>query len=133
MAPQSGPCQHGGSCVDGLNSYTCECAGTGYAGDDCSVNIDECAPQPCRNGGTCLDDVNDYHCNCHPAYTGKNCEVDIDECESEPCKYGGVCLQRSNASLYVAPGSPRLQVGPQPQMLLPPVFYQPFSLEAAHG
>lgn len=130
---ESGPCQHGGSCVDGLNSYTCECAGTGYAGDDCSVNIDECAPQPCRNGGTCLDDVNDYHCNCHPAYTGKNCEVDIDECESEPCKYGGVCLQRSNASLYVAPGSPRLQVGPQPQMLLPPVFYQPFSLEAAHG
>ncbi|XP_022824369.1 protein crumbs-like [Spodoptera litura] len=130
---ESGPCQHGGSCVDGLNSYTCECGGTGYAGDDCAVNIDECAPQPCRNGGTCLDDVNDYHCNCHPAYTGKNCEVDIDECESEPCKYGGVCLQRSNASLYVAPGAPRLQVGPQPQMLLPPVFYQPFSLDAAHG
>ncbi|KAJ8734395.1 hypothetical protein PYW07_014946 [Mythimna separata] len=130
---ESAPCQHGGRCVDGLNSYSCACGGTGYAGDDCELNIDECAPQPCRHGGTCVDDVNDYHCNCYPAYTGKNCESDINECESEPCKYGGVCLERSNASLYQAPGAPRLQVGPQPQMLLPTAFYQPFSLDTAAG
>ncbi|KAJ8734440.1 hypothetical protein PYW08_013690 [Mythimna loreyi] len=130
---ESMPCQHGGRCVDGLNSYSCACGGTGYAGDDCELNIDECAPQPCRHGGTCIDDVNDYHCNCYPAYTGKNCESDINECESEPCKYGGVCLERSNASLYQPPGAPRLQVGPQPQMLLPSVFYQPFSLDTAAG
>lgn len=57
--------------MDGLNSYSCECGGTGYAGADCDVNIDECAPQPCRHGGTCVDDVNDYHCNCYTAYTGQ--------------------------------------------------------------
>lgn len=57
--------------MDGLNSYSCDCGGTGFSGEDCSVNIDECAPQPCRHGGTCVDDVNDYHCNCYAAYTGE--------------------------------------------------------------
>lgn len=64
---------------------------------------------------------------------GKNCEVDVDECEGAPCKYEGVCLQRSNASLYRAADAPPLQVGPQPQMLLPPLFFQPFALERASG
>lgn len=130
---QSGPCLHGGRCIDGLNSYTCECAGTGYTGPDCAINIDECAPQPCRHGGTCIDDINDYHCTCYAAYTGKNCEVDISDCENEPCKYGGVCLERSNASLYMPEDGATVQVGHQPQMVLPDFFYQPFSYENAAG
>lgn len=64
---------------------------------------------------------------------GKNCEVDISDCEHEPCKFGGVCLERSNASLYMPEGGSRIQVGPQPQMLLPDFFYQPFSYENAAG
>ncbi|XP_013166449.1 PREDICTED: protein crumbs, partial [Papilio xuthus] len=130
---KSQPCQHGGRCADALNHYTCECAGTGYEGADCELNIDECLQQPCRNGATCLDDLNDYHCACHAGYTGKNCEVDINECEGEPCKYEGVCLERSNASLYRAPDAPPLQLGPQPHMLLPDHFYQPFSFDNASG
>ncbi|KPJ20311.1 Protein crumbs [Papilio machaon] len=130
---KSQPCQHGGRCADALNHYTCECAGTGYEGADCELNIDECAQQPCRNGGTCLDDLNDYHCACHAGYTGKNCEVDINECEGEPCKYEGICLERSNASLYRAPDAPPLLLGPQPHMLLPDHFYQPFSFDNASG
>ncbi|CAB3258977.1 unnamed protein product [Arctia plantaginis] len=130
---QSQPCLHGGRCLDGLNSYSCECAGTGYTGEDCATNIDECAPEPCRHGGTCIDDINDYHCACYAAYTGKNCEVDISDCEHEPCKFGGVCLERSNASLYMPEGAARIQVGHQPQMLLPEFFYQPFSYENAAG
>lgn len=133
MCVQSQPCQHGGRCVDELNGYACDCAGTGYSGDDCATNIDECAPRPCRNGGTCLDDVNDYHCACYPGFTGKNCETDIDECASSPCKHGGVCLQRSARALYRAPDAPALPVGPQPHMLLPADFYQPFSLQNASG
>lgn len=66
-------------------------------------------------------------------YLGKNCEIDINECESEPCKYEGVCLERSNASLYLPADAPPVQVGPQPQMLLPAVFYQPFAPENASG
>ncbi|OWR48962.1 crumbs [Danaus plexippus plexippus] len=130
---ESQPCSHGGQCIDGLNGYTCECAGTGYAGDDCEFNIDECASLPCRNGGTCIDDVNDYHCVCHPGFTDKNCSTDLDECESSPCLHGGVCLQRSNVSLYRAPDAPPVRVGPQPHMVLPDVFYRPFSPETAGG
>ncbi|CAH4035210.1 unnamed protein product [Pieris brassicae] len=130
---ESEPCLHGGYCADGVNSFTCDCTGTGYNGPTCETNIDECAPQPCRNAATCIDDLNDYHCMCHPGFTGKNCEIDIEECESNPCKYDGICLERSNTSLYRTPDSPPVQVGPQPHMLLPQVFYQPFSLENAGG
>lgn len=31
---QSSPCQNGGICVDGINSYTCNCNDTGYEGID---------------------------------------------------------------------------------------------------
>ena len=30
------PCQNYGTCVDGVNSYTCNCP-TGYAGDNCET------------------------------------------------------------------------------------------------
>ena len=119
--------------MDGLNSYTCDCAGTGYTGADCDVNIDECAPRPCRNGGTCHDDVNAYRCACHPGYSGRDCETDLDECASAPCQHGGVCLQRSTRALYRARDAPPLPVGPQPHMLLPAAFYQPFAPDAAGG
>ncbi|KAM3956609.1 LOW QUALITY PROTEIN: cell polarity complex component crumbs [Aphomia sociella] len=130
---ESAPCQHGGRCVDALHGYRCECGGTGFSGADCDTNIDECAPGPCAHAATCIDDLNDYRCACHPGYTGKNCEVDMNECESSPCNFGGVCLERSNASLYRAADAPPLPVGPQPHMLLPDLFYGPFTYENASG
>ena len=32
----SNPCQNGGSCVDGINLYTCNC-NAGYAGYNCEI------------------------------------------------------------------------------------------------
>ena len=32
----SSPCQNGGTCVDGINSYTCNCD-VGYAGKNCET------------------------------------------------------------------------------------------------
>ena len=32
------PCKNGATCVDGLDSYICECV-AGYAGNDCSQGI----------------------------------------------------------------------------------------------
>ena len=31
---ESGPCQNGGTCNDGIASYTCDCA-KGWTGDNC--------------------------------------------------------------------------------------------------
>ena len=32
----SSQCQNGGTCVDGINSYSCNCV-PGYAGDNCET------------------------------------------------------------------------------------------------
>ena len=31
------PCENGGTCQDGANSYTCECA-DGFEGDNCQIS-----------------------------------------------------------------------------------------------
>ena len=33
------PCQNGGTCIDGVNTYTCTCV-TGYTGPHCQIGID---------------------------------------------------------------------------------------------
>ena len=35
---EANPCEHGGTCTDGVNSYTCECA-DGYTGVNCETGI----------------------------------------------------------------------------------------------
>ncbi|CAF4921178.1 unnamed protein product, partial [Pieris macdunnoughi] len=123
------PCLHSTGCRDTPNGFRCDCE-AGWTGARCEVNITpslagDCG-RGCANGGACRG----TECDCRP---GKNCEIDIEECESNPCKYDGICLERSNTSLYQTPDSPPVLVGPQPHMLLPQVFYQPFSLENAGG
>lgn len=40
------------------------------AGDNCSVDVDECASGPCLNGGRCQDLPNGFQCHCLDGYTG---------------------------------------------------------------
>ena len=66
--------------VSDLTCYVCSCA-DGYEGDDCQIDINECAGDPCQNGATCNDLVAKYSCDCIKGYEGDNCEKDIDECD----------------------------------------------------
>lgn len=51
------PCLNSASCTNDLeNGYICRCR-DGYAGQWCSINIDECAGHNCQNGATCVDQV----------------------------------------------------------------------------
>eukprot|EP00058_Branchiostoma_floridae_P006280 XP_002591768.1 hypothetical protein BRAFLDRAFT_83542 [Branchiostoma floridae] len=74
-ACQSNPCKNGGTCVDGLDSYSCNCT-SGYSGDTCE-DTDDCQSNPCKNGGTCVDGLDSYSCNCTSGYSGDTCEGDI--------------------------------------------------------
>ncbi|XP_017289522.1 protein crumbs homolog 2a [Kryptolebias marmoratus] len=100
------PCENDGECFERSDlspweldwelsfadaaGYVCQCQ-PGFAGENCSVNIDECESEPCHNGGTCEDKISGYICACPVGFLGKLCELDINECESEPCQNGGLC------------------------------------------
>ena len=93
-AKQAVPCQNGATCLERSNrtlydlsvftdfayntsgGYVCRCL-PGFEGDDCQVNIDECAlssTRPCKFG-ECIDGVNNYTCRCDPGYEGDDCDV----------------------------------------------------------
>jgi hypothetical protein len=96
------PCLYGGSCIDGLDGYSCTCL-AGFSGINCEIDTDDCSPNPCLNGGTCLDGVNSYSCTCPSGYLGDNCETNIDDCNPTPCQNGGTCTDSVNSYTCTCP------------------------------
>eukprot|EP00061_Rhincodon_typus_P004945 g23784.t1 len=66
-------CFNDGTCIDGINSYTCRCQ-PGFTGSNCQFDIDECDSKPCQNGATCVDGLGGYRCTCPSGYSGNNCQ-----------------------------------------------------------
>ncbi|KAM4659927.1 protein crumbs homolog 1 [Amazona ochrocephala] len=87
------PCEHGGTCQNGLAGPTCLCS-TGYTGTLCEMDFDECISEPCHNGAVCRDGVDEYSCYCVPGYQGKHCDLEVNECASDPCLNGATCLNQ---------------------------------------
>lgn len=70
------PCKNEGKCHDGINTYTCNCTGTGYTGVDCSIDIDECQLRTTDCGyGRCVNLNGTYTCDCEPGHCGYNCKL----------------------------------------------------------
>jgi len=89
-------CQHGATCVDIWNDYTCTCV-LGFNGTLCENNIDDCVDHACENGATCMDAVNSYTCSCPSGFYGSFCEIEVDECESSPCQNNATCFDLVNS------------------------------------
>jgi len=69
------PCQNGGVCIDGVLSFTCDCTGTGFAGDLCEYD-DSCDPDdPCENG-LCIATAQGAICECEAGWVGSCCGVE---------------------------------------------------------
>ena len=78
----SNPCNNGGVCSSDAGAFECDCSlATGWNGDLCQVNINECtADSPnnhrCQNGGVCQDTDGSYTCDCSATgYTGDRCQT----------------------------------------------------------
>lgn len=88
-------CQHGATCMDGINTYVCACPAT-FSGPHCSRDVDECAlrPQVCKNGATCTNTIGSYSCICVNGWTGPDCSENIDDCAGVACFNGATCHDR---------------------------------------
>ncbi|XP_031550252.1 fibropellin-3-like [Actinia tenebrosa] len=90
------PCRGRQTCRYDFIQKTAKCVcPTGFTGQNCETNIDDCFDNACYNGGSCVDQVNGYTCQCVPGRTGQRCEIDIDDCQSSPC-VNGTCSDRLN-------------------------------------
>lgn len=79
----SDPCANGGTCKDGINTYTCECR-FGYTGTNCEKPyINKCHSNPCQNGGTCRDGIDAFTCECPDGYAGTFCGLDKEQLSSD--------------------------------------------------
>ncbi|XP_058492981.1 protein crumbs homolog 1-like [Solea solea] len=127
---EQNPCENGGMCFqrsDARNyglfpelgtatltyesaaGFICQCV-TGFTGDNCSINVDECESAPCQHGGQCQDLVDSYQCVCPDGFTGVHCEVDINECDSNPCQNGATCKDAVNSyKCHCPPPEPGLE------------------------
>ena len=103
-------CLNGGTCVDGINSYTCLCPEK-FVGSNCQTPLWPCDYRPCRNGGTCANNASyssvlsrrgtadvsgiGFRCHCPIGWTGPQCDFRIDWCSSSsvPCRNGAKCNQ----------------------------------------
>ena len=76
---KNNPCQNNGKCTDLINGYRCYCNDTGFTGDHCEQNINECLTvDKCKHGSNCTDTQGSFTCSCigeARGYCGKQCQV----------------------------------------------------------
>ena len=79
---ESFPCQHEGQCANAVDSYTCTCE-VGFSGENCEVDIDECAADPCgvnaapRRGQACTQiPQGGFFCQCETGWSGDDCTME---------------------------------------------------------
>jgi len=79
----------------GVSDYNCTCV-TGWEGQNCDINTDDCTPDPCENGATCNDQLNGFTCSCVEGFEGTMCETNHNDCSPYPCGNGGTCIDLVN-------------------------------------
>lgn len=69
------------------NETICLCS-TGFKGDRCETNINDCEGLPCQNNGTCIDGINEFTCLCDEFHEGQYCEL-AKVCNQKKCNEMG--------------------------------------------
>jgi len=69
------PCQHKGTCTVVNGTFVCNCNNTGYTGQKCDKDVDECKEDNgLCNHGECKNLPGAYECKCKKGYTGDHCK-----------------------------------------------------------
>ncbi|XP_041912674.1 neurogenic locus notch homolog protein 1-like isoform X2 [Alosa sapidissima] len=97
-------CQNGGTCMDGVNTYNCQCPPE-WTGQYCTDDVDECHLQPntCQHGGTCYNTLGSYNCVCVNGWSGPDCSENIDDCATAVCMQGSTCVHRVASFICMCP------------------------------
>ncbi|KJH40743.1 EGF-like domain protein [Dictyocaulus viviparus] len=93
------PCKHGGTCLPRFGKkYNCLCP-TYRTGDNCEIDIDECALYDgthagCQNNATCVNHNTGFRCNCQNGFHGPLCQYRQSTCSRsiELCGPYGHCI-----------------------------------------
>jgi len=90
------PCQNGGACTDQGTTFSCECSGTGFEGDTCELDLNECTlgTDNCDNNAACTNTIGSFTCACNAGFQGNGVTcADIDECtdETDNCDENATC------------------------------------------
>lgn len=94
-----GPCEHGGTCIDLVGGFRCECPPE-WTGDVCQTDVDECESNPasklgpCINANACHNTPGAFTCSCQEGWGGMTCAKDLDDCLGQ-CKQG-TCIDLVN-------------------------------------
>ncbi|XP_048223975.1 LOW QUALITY PROTEIN: cubilin [Perognathus longimembris pacificus] len=94
------PCLHG-QCIETVSGYFCQCQ-PGWAGANCSENINECVSNPCLNGGTCVDGINSFSCECTSSWTGDHCQTPKQVCGGSFSEVNGSISYKVLDTQYVS-------------------------------
>uniref|UniRef100_A0A1I8FQ61 EGF-like domain-containing protein n=1 Tax=Macrostomum lignano TaxID=282301 RepID=A0A1I8FQ61_9PLAT len=62
---------------------------SGFVGDTCSIDVNECLSAPCANGGSCVNTEGGYSCRCPAGFEGRHCELPF--CRPIDCRLNGGC------------------------------------------
>ncbi|OXU20544.1 hypothetical protein TSAR_014165, partial [Trichomalopsis sarcophagae] len=103
----SDPCQNGGTCINGYDSFQCHCPPE-WEGSLCTVDVNECdhlagRPGGCQNGATCVNLPGTFRCNCPTGWHGFHCSTQKSVCDqgndAELCG-NGICIKSSSPLGY---------------------------------
>ncbi|XP_046559769.1 neurogenic locus notch homolog protein 4-like [Haliotis rubra] len=86
-------CHHSGKCITATK--TCNCIGTGYTGETCDDETNECKTShaPCDEHADCTNTPGSYNCTCKPGYAGdgNTCTEGVCSKDGKECLNGGKC------------------------------------------
>ena len=73
------------ACIDGSCQVTCD---TGWTGDVCDVDVNECDadPAPCDANATCANTDGSYECTCNDGYVGDGMTCSVVDCPTNVWK-----------------------------------------------